>query len=365
MDSTPRGADPQTIAGRHMAAEIAEQPEAVARTLDHLLAVRPELTRLLQGAQRVTFCARGSSDNAALYGRYLMEARCQIASGHVAPSIATHYRTDTDLTGTVVVSISQSGRTEEIVAGQEWARRNGARTVAITNHDDSPLATAADLALVTRAGQEQAVPATKTYTTQLAAVAVLGMAAAGLRSADPPDAWEAELARVPEAMQSLLDRADAIAPLVAAWQERPDIVVTSRGICLGTALETALKVEETCLRSVRAYSYADLRHGPIAAVDSSEAITLLAPADGPMVAPLTDLATQVAERGARVVGIGGDAEFAAAVAHHVPGPDLPEHLAPLGLVLPGQLACLDLARRTGLDPDSPEGLRKVTRTDRG
>lgn len=347
-------------AGRHMAAEIAEQPEAVARTLDRLLPLRAELTDLLDGVRRVGFCARGSSDNAAIYGRYLMEARCGRASGHVAPSIATHYRADVDLAGSVVVSISQSGRTEEIVAGQEWARRNGARTVAITNDADSPLAHSADIALVTQAGDEHAVPATKTYTTQLAAVAVLGAAADASGHSD----WAAELARVPGAMQAVLDRRDAVAPLVAAWQDRPDVVVTSRGLCLGTALETALKVEETCLRAVRSYSYADLRHGPIAAVDASESIAVIAPADGPMVGPLTDLAGQVAERGAVVVGIGGDDAFAGAVAHHVPGPDLPEHLAPLGLVLPGQVACLQVARSMGLDPDTPEGLRKVTSTDR-
>ncbi|WP_374929251.1 SIS domain-containing protein [Kytococcus sedentarius] len=361
-------ADTRVGAGQHMAAEIAEQPAAVARTLTHLAGARDDLAALLQGARRVSFSARGSSDNAAIYGRYLMEARCGFASGHVAPSIATHYGADVDLDGTVVVSISQSGRTEEIVAGQEWARRNGARTVAITNHEDSPLATGADVALVTQAGQEQAVPATKTYTTQLAAVAVLGSVASTVRAGRTGngrnDAWAADLARIPEAMQELLDRSEAVGPLVAAWQDRPDLVITSRGLCLGTALETALKVEETCLRSVRSYSYADLRHGPIAAVDDSESITLVAPADGPMVAPLADLAGQVAERGATVVGIGGDAAFAAAVGHHVPGPDLPEHLAPLGLVLPGQLACLELSRSMGLDPDTPGGLRKVTRTDR-
>lgn len=354
------------VAGQHMATEIAQQPDAVSRTLGALLPLHEELTRLLTGSRQVLFCARGSSDNAALYGRYLLEARCGTLSGHLAPSIATHYGARLDLAGTVVVSISQSGRTQEIVEGQAWAAQLGARTVAITNHADSPLAQQAHLALVTRAGTEQAVPATKTYTTQVAAVAVLGLAAAAARGASASDTASAQrdLLGAPAAMQAVLDRADAVAPLVRAWQDRPDIVVTSRGIALGTALETALKVEETALRSVRAYSYADLRHGPIAAVDTSESVTLVAPGDGPMVAPLADLAAQLTERGALVVGIGGDASFQQAVTHHVPGPDLTEHLAPLGLVLPGQLACLELARATGLDPDSPGGLRKVTSTDR-
>jgi glucosamine--fructose-6-phosphate aminotransferase (isomerizing) len=132
---------------------------------------------------------------------------------------------------------------------------------------------------------------------------------------------------------------------------------------MGTALETALKLEETCLRPVRGYSYADLRHGPISVVTSGVAAVLVAAPDGPLVGPLAELARDLTARGATVVGIGGDAAFASEVAVHVPGPDLPESLAPLGAIVPAQRIVEGLAVALGLDPDNPRGLAKVTSTD--
>ena len=132
---------------------------------------------------------------------------------------------------------------------------------------------------------------------------------------------------------------------------------------MGTALETALKLEETCLRPVRGYSYADLRHGPISVITSGMAAVLVAAPDGPLVDPLVELAADLAGRGATVVGIGGDRRFAGACAVHLPGPELPEALAPLGAIVPAQLVVEALSRRLGLDPDQPRGLAKVTATD--
>ena len=338
-----------------MAREIAEQPAAVAATLDALLPLRPRIRDLAAG-RRVLFAARGSSDNAATYGRYLLETHAGIVGSLVAPSVATHYRARLDLSDALVVSVSQSGATEEIVATQAWARECGAATVAVTNVAGSPLAEAADLGLVTQAGEEHAVPATKTYLTQLVAMAVLGTALA-----PDPHALDADLARVPDEVARLLS--SPVGAAVAALREASYSVVTGRGLMLGTALETALKLEETCLRPVRGYSYADLRHGPISVVTAGMTAVLVSAADGPMVAPLTALASDLAGRGADVVGIGGDAGFAAACDVHVPGPDLPEALAPLGAMVPAQLLVEGLARALGHDPDNPRGLAKVTTTD--
>src|SRR5919198_1511302 len=151
-----------------MAREVAEQPEAVARTLDALRPLRGELRARAAGTSLVTFIARGSSDNAAPYGRYLCEVRAGRPASLAAPSVATHYRARVDLGGVLAVALSQSGETGEIVETLRWAAARGARTVAITNDGASTLAGAADLALVTQAGPERAVPATKTYTSQLA-----------------------------------------------------------------------------------------------------------------------------------------------------------------------------------------------------
>lgn len=341
-----------------MAQEIAEQPAAVRRTWQSLAPQRPDLARLLTRRRRVLFAARGTSDNAAVYGRYLLETHAGILGGLISPSVATHYRSRLDLTDSVVVSVSQSGATDEIVATQQWARDCGAATVAITNVDGSPLATGADLALVTQAGPELAVPATKSYLGQLVAMVTLGTAAA-------PDAavLDDEMARVPGVIESLLADRAGIGDAVAALRSADYTVVSGRGLLMGTALEAALKLEETCLRPVRGYSYADLRHGPISVVTSGMAAVLVAAVDGPMLAPMTELARDLAQRGATVVGIGGDDRFAAACDVEVRGPRLPETLAPLGAIVPAQLVVEALARDLGLDPDAPRGLAKVTRTD--
>ncbi len=340
-----------------MMREISEQPAALARTLDALVPLRSQIAHLAAGRRHLLFVARGSSDNAAIFGRYLCEVFAGRQASLAAPSIATHYRADLDLSDTVTVCVSQSGETEEIADTQAWAAAHGARTIAITNVDGSTLARAADLALITQAGPELAVPATKTYTTQLAAIAVLVGALA-----DRDDTLD--FARVPAAAAQLLDGAHAAAEDAAGLLAgKADTLVTGRGITYGTALEVALKLEETCLRPVRGLSYADLKHGPIAVVDADLTTVLVAAPAGPTVAGMTQLATTLHERHAAVVGIGGDAAFAARCDIALPGPDLPEALAPLALAIPGQLMVESLARRLGLDPDSPRGLSKVTQTD--
>jgi glucosamine--fructose-6-phosphate aminotransferase (isomerizing) len=336
-----------------MACEIGEQPHALARTLEALLPLQPEIAHLAEGRRHLLFVARGSSDNAAIYGRYLCEVLAGRQAALAAPSVATHYRADLDLSDTVSVAVSQSGETEEIVETQAWAAAHGARTVAITNVADSSLARDSDLALVTQAGAELAVPATKTYTTQLAAIAVLVDAL----SLPPLD-----FTRVAEEADRMLDV--EVAPAAATLAAARDTLVTGRGITYGTALEVALKLEETCLRPVRGLSYADLKHGPIAVVEAEVAVVLVAAPDGPTVEGMTQLAATVRARHATVVGIGGDAEFAEQCDVALPGPALPEALAPLALVIPGQVMVEALARRLGLDPDSPRGLSKVTQTDR-
>lgn len=344
-----------SAAGTRMAAEIAEQPEAARRTIEHLAAQQPRLRALAEGRRRVLLVARGSSDNAAIYGRYLLEVHAGIPGALAAPSVATHYRSRLDLSDSVVVSVSQSGATAEIVETQEWARACGAATVAVTNVADSPLAGAADVALVTQAGPEVAVPATKTYLTQLVALAVLADALG-----DGPS-LAGDLARVPDAVAGLLEADVSAAAEALAAADR--VVVSGRGLLLGTALETALKMEETCLRPVRGYSYADLRHGPISVVSEGLLAVLVASAGGPLAEPMADLVRDLQERGARVLGIGGTGDFAGLCDLHLAGPDLPETVEPLASIVPAQMMIEQMARRLGLDPDNPRGLNKVTQTE--
>jgi glucosamine--fructose-6-phosphate aminotransferase (isomerizing) len=340
-----------------MATEIAEQPDAVARTLHALRPLRGELRRLARGTSLVTFIARGSSDNAATYGRYLCEVQARRPASLAAPSVATHYRAEVDLRGALAVALSQSGETEEIVETLRWAADHGARTVAISNDPSSKLAAAADLTLVTRAGAELAVPATKTYTTQLAAVTEL---VAALGPDDP--AFDAAQGRVPAAIEAMLASAPAAGDLAGGLAAISSLVVSGRGFTYSTALELALKVKETCSLPAIGLSHADLEHGPIAVVGADTPVLLVAPGGGPVLPGITALARQVAALGSRAYGIGGDSAFTAACAATLPGPDLPENLAPLALIVPGQLLVEALARRLGLDPDHPRGLTKVTQT---
>jgi glucosamine--fructose-6-phosphate aminotransferase (isomerizing) len=340
-----------------MRAEIGEQPEALRRTLDVLLPRMSDVGLVARGTRQVLFIARGSSDNAAVYGRYLVESHAGRLATLAAPSIATTYRKKLDLSGVLAVAISQSGKTEEIVETLGWAADCGARTIAVTNGAGSPLAEAAEVALITEAGDELAVPATKTYTTQLAALAVIGL---GLGA----DVDLSELRQVPDEVARVIEAAEASEALPAITEELagvPGAVVSGRGMVFGTALELALKLKEACYLHAMGLSYADLLHGPIAVVDRDTPAILVAADSGPNLAGTIALAGRVTAAGARAYGVGG-AALAEVCTHTLPGPDLPEWVAPLGLIVPGQLMVEALARRLGVDPDVPRGLNKVTQT---
>jgi glucosamine 6-phosphate synthetase-like amidotransferase/phosphosugar isomerase protein len=368
-----------------MRVEIAEQPEALRRTFDALLPQVGALEALGRETRQVLFIARGSSDNAAVYGQYLCSVHAGRLASLAAPSVATVYRADLDLRGVLAVGVSQSGATEEIVTTLEWARRCGARTAAVTNVAGSPLAEAADVPLITQAGTELAVPATKTYTTQLAALAVLALSigkARGAEAEEPrvvvgagPEAPQGAstvgseagagvegLLAVPDAVEAMLEVAPAAEVLAERLTYVDTLVVSGRGFAYSTALELSLKLKETCYVTAVGLSYADLVHGPIAIVDADTPALLVAAASGPVLPEMTGLAGRIADAGADVYGIGGDADFAAVCRSALPGPSLPEHLAPFALVVPGQLLVEALARTKGLDPDAPRGLDKVTQT---
>jgi glutamine---fructose-6-phosphate transaminase (isomerizing) len=340
----------------YMRTEIGEQPEAIRATIGALLPRAAEAAALAAGTRQVLFIARGTSDNAAVYGSYLIQAYAGRLATLGSPSIATTYHSRVDLSGVLAVALSQSGRTEEIVETLTWARDCGAATLAITNGEGSPLAETADVAFVTRAGTERAVPATKTFTTQLAALAVLAI---GLGA----DLDPGELRGVPDAVEALLAAPQPeLEPILSELAEDRGVVVSGRGFAYAAALELALKLKEACYLHAMGLSYADLLHGPIAVVDAQTPAILLAADAGPTLDGTVDLARRVTGVGARAYGIGGGARLAAACTRSLAGPLLPEWLAPLGLIVPGQLLTEALSRRLGLDPDHPRGLSKVTQT---
>ena len=339
----------------YMRAEIGEQPAAIRATIEALLPRAADAAALASDTRQVLFIARGTSDNAAVYGSYLIQTHAGRLATLASPSVATTYRSRVDLGGVLAVALSQSGQTEEIVETLAWARDCGAATLAITNGDGSPLAEIADVAFVTRAGTERAVPATKTFTTQLAALAVLAI---GLGA----DLDPGELRRVPDEIEALLAAPQPeLDPIVAELAKDRGVVVSGRGFAYAAALELALKLKEACYLHAMGLSYADLLHGPIAVVDARTPAILLAAESGPTLQGTVDLARRVTGVGARAYGIGGG-RLAAACTRALVGPQLPEWLAPLGLIVPGQLLTEALARRLGIDPDHPRGLSKVTQT---
>ncbi len=343
----------------HMRAEIAAQPAALAATIQALLPRTAEIAALADGARQVLFFARGTSDNAAVYGSYLIQTAAGRLASLGSPSVATTYHSRVDLAGTLAVALSQSGRTQEIVETLGWARDCGARTVAITNSADTPLAELADLALITEAGIERAVPATKTFTCQLAALAVLSIGLGGKLDV-------AELHRLPEAIDHLLDRLTApgngIDEIVDDLAGVDGLVVSARGLAYSAALELALKIKEACYLHAMGISYADLQHGPIAVVDAATPAIVMAADGGPTLDAAIGLARRATSAGAKAYAIGGGAALAEVASRALPGPDLPEWLAPIGLIVPGQLLTEALSRRLGIDPDNPRGLSKVTQT---
>lgn len=340
-----------------MRQEIAEQPESLAATVGRLRPLADEIRDVVGERRTVLLVARGTSDNAAVYGQYLLSTRARLLSVLGAPSLATLYRAGLDLSDVVAVGISQSGSTAEIVETLDHAARCGARTIAVTNVADSPLARDADLALVTAAGREVAVPATKTYTAQLVAMAVLALAVA-----DDRDLLD-RLADVPVEAAAMLATADAAALLAGRLVDVDRMVVAARGLALTTARELALKLQEACYVAAVGMSSADLQHGPIAMLDARTPALLLGTAADEAAAPgMAELARRCRAMGAAVHAIGGDDALAALADTWVPGPGLPAELAPIPLIVPGQLLTEALARAKGLDPDVPRGLSKVTQT---
>ena len=339
------------MAGERMAEEMAEQPGRLQQLLDRSDEI---VERVAAGTPEpltgITMVARGSSDNAAIYGRYLLEAATGKPVSLAAPSLHTLYRVDPDYRGQLVIAVSQSGATPEIVSTLQALQDAGGRGLAITNDPTSSLAETADAVLDLAMGTERAVPATKTVTGQLMACAIIA------RAVGRAPFTSAELDAVPGVVQTVLDdpgRAAAAAERLAGASQ---LIVVARGYLFAAALETALKIKETCSLLVDGYSVADLRHGPIAAVTSGLPVVAFC-TSGPAASDVTSLATELRERGATVLMVGCD--DAADIS--LPA-GLPEPLAPIAAVVRGQQLAYELSVRLGYDPDSPGGLRKVTAT---
>jgi len=336
------------IRGELMAAEIAEQPAVLERIMAARDALAETAARIAAARPRfVLIAARGTSDHAGLYAKYLAEVHMQLPAGLVSPSALTVYGAKPDMSDVLFVAVSQSGRSPDLVESLTAARACGALTLTVTNVLDSPLAAAAELAVDVRAGTERAVAATKSYTAELLTLYLLFARESALRDAEQlPAAAARTLA---------LTSDERLEQIASGFEHAERLVLTARGYSYATAREAALKLMETSYLSARAVSGADLLHGPLAMVDRSvSVIAITSPGRGG--AAMAPVLARLAELDARVLRVGVDDGLPIA------SDGIAEQLYPILEILPLHRLAWRLALDRGLDPDRPRGLSKVTQT---
>jgi len=341
-----------------MQTEIGKQPALLERFLDDESRTADRLAAEIarREVRYVVIAARGTSDNAARYAQYVFGAYNHLPVALATPSLYTLYGMPPRMDGALVIGISQSGRSPDIVSVIETGRAQGRPTLAITNTPDSPLAQAAEWVLPLGVGEERAVAATTTYTASLTALALLSTSLAGdTRRRD-------ELGQIPGYMQQTLDGVQPALARIERYCYIRRSAVIGRGFNYATAFEIALKIKELTRVVTEPYSSADFLHGPISVLEPGFPLILVAPS-GRTLPDLSSLAAETKGRGAELIVITDDLSLLRQAQTPLPLPDgIPEWLSPIVAVLPGQLFAMRLAMAKGYDVDRPVGLTKVTET---
>jgi glucosamine--fructose-6-phosphate aminotransferase (isomerizing) len=338
--------------------EIFQQPEVIRKQITRQAEEISELAEVLRGKSPrfVLIAARGTSDNAAIYAKYLISGINHIPAGLAMPSLYTLYRSEPDVRDGLVVAISQSGQTPDVRAVLEAAQNQGAITVSITNFKDSPIARAADHNIILETDEEKSVAASKTYTSQLTAIAML----AAYYSGD--EELIADLQLIPEFIQSALEQGPTTRAVAARYSKQNHIAIVGRGFNFCTTHEIALKIKELSYMIAQSYSAADFRHGPIAMLDSGFPVLAIA-SRGRALSDMEDLIKAIRWSGADLTIMTNVDWLDEHGKNMIRLPEeLPDWISPIVSVVPGQLLALNLALAKGLDPDKPRGLKKVTRT---
>ena len=339
--------------------EILEQPEVAARFLatqgDRIAEIVASWTD--RPIDHVVIAARGTSDHAAIYAQYVLGVRHRLSVGLGTPSINSLYGVAPRMDRTLVIGISQSGASPDIVGVIAAAHAQGAPTLAITNAASSPLSDAADATIDVSAGPERAIAATKSYTAELLAVAALSAAMTG----DPADA--AAVAGMPEVLARTLAVEAEMDRIARDQAQATRALVIARGYEYATAREWALKIKELAHVFADPYSAADFQHGPLALVEPGVPVLAVARA-GATSAGLLELFGRLrTDLDAALTVVSDVPEALALATHPVAVASAPaEWLAPIASIVPGQFHAMSLTRARGLDPEAPRNLSKVTRT---
>jgi glutamine---fructose-6-phosphate transaminase (isomerizing) len=346
------------VENSHLYKEIHQQPEVIHKLISQpqeaIITLADQIRS--RGIKQVYIAARGTSDNAGRYAQYLLGAHNHLVVTLATPSLFTIYQQVPDLSDTLVIGISQSGKSPDIVSVLAEGRRQGALTAAITNTIDSDLSQAADIVMGLQAGAEISLAATKSYTAQLASLAVLSL------ELDPTDEHRQEMEDLSQHIEEVFLIEAHVQKLVERYRYMTHCVVIGRGFNYATAFEFSLKMKELTYIIAEPYSSADFLHGPVALVDRGFPVFVIAPS-GTMIPEMHALVEKVHTRYAEVVMISDNQDLLHMANHNLTLPaGVPEWLSPITAIIPGQMFAMYLAATRGIDIDNPRGLSKVTET---
>ena len=338
--------------------DILQQPSVIRQLIKDKTDQISELAGYLRSAapRFILIAARGTSDNAAIYAKYLFSSINRTPGGLAMPSLYSLYKSPPDMSGGLVVGISQSGQTPDVLSVIEEANRQNVPTLSITNDGDSPIARLADNAIVLDVGEEKSVPASKTYLAQLVVVAMLAAH------------WSEELGYVDDVgrlaglIEEVLAQGRMVERAARRFGKQDHLVVIGRGLNHCTTYEIALKIKELSYMAAQAYSAADFRHGPIAVLEAGYPVIAIAP-NGEALSDMRSMVEEAIRTKADLCVVSNVDDVLDKALFPVRLPDeLPEWLSPIVATVPGQLLALHLSLFKGIDPDNPRGLSKVTRT---
>ena len=338
-----------------MEKDILQQPDVIRNcrkaNLELANAIACDMRK--RGVSHIIVAARGSSDHACNYFKYLCEMFAGLPVSMAAPSVFTVYNSKVDFKNTAVIGVSQSGQAEDVMAVMQSAREYGALTVAVTNVEDSPMAKIADYKVYLHAGDEKCVAATKTFTSQLYSLALIASALSG------SEILKSALEEVPCVIENVIKLDKEITSSALRYKDASDCYILGRGISYAAAQEAALKMQETTYIKARAFAISDFYHGPFAVLDSDERVIVIAPNDRTMKDSL-DIIARIKETGADLTVLTDNDEITAD--NIIKLPSCNEYISPFAYAVCAQLFVCRLSVMKGLNPDSPRGLKKVTIT---